>query len=44
MEERDLKLGQNLKSKIQIFLNFTLLNFVLGSNLSEVVPFPTVND
>ena len=29
------------ENKIQLFLNFTFLNFVLGSNLSKVNSFPT---
>ena len=39
----DLNVRQNSKNKIQIFLNFTFLNFVLGSNLSQVAPFPTTD-
>ena len=31
------------RKKIQNFLNFTFLNFFLGSNPSDVAPFPTTD-
>ena len=38
----DLNLGQSLKNKVQHFLDFTFFNFGLGSDLSQVAPFPTI--